>query len=180
VAQGRRFTSGRTFGSSRRQTSWNAGPAQSGTSITAAGTLLWATGSQAAEDGLTVVRLRGELTMFVEVATSPFDGFLSIGHGICIVSENAFNAGTASVPAPLDDIGWDGWIWYHLTEQLREASTTETGRSGLSMVRIPIDSKAMRKNKRTDVLVGVSQFGTEVGTSTLTFSSRTRVLDKIA
>ena len=131
-------------------------------------------------DGLTAIRIRGEFTLGLSVITSINDGFLKIGLGICNVTENAFNAGTASVPAPLTDIGWDGWMWHQLLGEFRGFSTTPTGRGPLEAVRMPIDSKAMRKVKQTDVLIGVIEVGAETGAATILFSAVTRVLDKIA
>ncbi len=179
MAHSRRFGSQTRFGGSqRRKTGWSAGPANAQDSETSAGTVIWSTGQAAQGDGLTIVRLHGELTMFIEAATTAQDGFRSIAHGICIVSQNAAGVGVTAVPAPIDDLAWDGWLWHSLTEQVRGFLTTEEG-SPLSVVRLKIDSKAMRKVRSLDTIVGVSQFGTEVGAATLTWSARTRMLFKI-
>ena len=168
--------------SSRRKSSWAGGPAQTSLpSITAAGAFLWATGSQATVAGLTMVRLRGNLCVWLEVVTAIGDGFHDVGFGICNVSENAFGVGVTAVPQPLTDIGWDGWLWHKLLSPVLGFSVTEGDNTGpLSQVRIEIDSKAMRKTKETDFLIGVAQVGNETGTATLQFGANTRILDKLA
>ena len=165
--------------SSRRRVGWNAGPTQVPLNLSAAGASLWATGAQALLDGLTIVRIRGQFTLAITTTTTVLDGFHRIGLGICNVTENAFNAGVASVPQPLTDIGWDGWMWHQIVSRMTGFSTTEAGRGPMEAVRMEIDTKAMRKTRDTDVLVGVLEMGTEVGTSTVQFQASTRILDKL-
>ena len=180
MAHARRFRQGGHVGS-RRQTAWDIGPGQSaGIQVTAAGSTLWALGSQALVSGLTTIRIRGMLTVNLAVTTSVGDGFDSVMAGICVVSANAFAAGVASVPTPIQDISWDGWMWHMILGRFRGAATTEVARAPMEAGRFVIDSKAMRKIKATDVLIGVLEVGTETGTSTLEFSADTRVLDKLA
>ena len=145
--------------------------------MTAAGAFLWANGVQANLDGLTTVRIRGQFTLHLDVVTTIGDGFAGVGLGICNVSENAFGAGVASVPHPLTDIQWDGWMWHQLLGEFDGSSTTEVGRNPMEAVRMEIDTKAMRKTRAGDLLIGVIELGTEVGAATLAFTSRTRVLD---
>ena len=179
MAHGRQFRRGAIV-SSRRKTSWSAGPQQIPTNLSAAGATLWALGSQALEDGLTAVRIRGEGSLLQVTTTTVLDGFANVGLGICNVSENAFNAGVASVPTPLTDIGWDGWMWHMLLSEFVGMSTTETGQAGSEYVRFPIETKAMRKTRASDVLVGVVELGTEVGAAVLRFQATSRVLDKLS
>ena len=132
-------------------------------------------------DGLTTVRIRGQMSVWLEVVTAVGDGFLEVGFGICNVSENAFGVGATAVPSPLDDIGWDGWMWHQLLSPVLGFSVTEGENTGpLSQVRFDIDSKAMRKLKASDVTIGVGQVSGEVGTATLQFIADTRILDKLA
>ena len=118
--------------------------------------------------------------MSLITVTTLGDGFDEVGLGMCYVSENAFGAGVASVPSPLTDMGWDGWMWHQILSQFRGFSTTETGRGPMEAVRMSIESKAMRKVKASDILIGVVEVGTEVGAASLGFQARTRVLDKLA
>ena len=181
MPQGRRSQLPRIASSNRRRTAWSAGPRQSAVpSITANGSFLWALGAQATLDGLTLVRVRGSLTTWLEVVTAIGDGFARVGFGLCNVSENAFNIGVTAVPTPLTDIGWDGWLWHALVAPLIGLSVTEADNRGpLGQVRLEIDSKAMRKTRSSDVLVGVAEVSGEIGTATLQFMSECRILDKL-
>ena len=169
-------------GSNRRKTSWSAGPSQVNLpSITADGAFLWATGSQVLNDGLTMVRVRGSLGVWLEVVNAIGDGFNQVAFGICNVSENAFGIGVTAVPSPLSDVGWDGWLWHKILSPVLGFSVTEGENTGtISQLRVDIDSKAMRKLKATDVTIGVGQFLSETGTATLQFLAETRILDKLA
>ena len=51
------------------------------------------------------------MLLWLSTGTSALDGYDG-AVGLCIVSENAFNAGIASIPTPITDIQWDGWLWY--------------------------------------------------------------------
>ena len=179
MAHVRRFTRGVPSGS-RRKTSWGPGPTQSvPIEVTGAGALVWAAGSATGFDGRTIVRIRGEFTLALSVVTTIGDGFNGIGMGICNVSENAFDVGVTAVPSPITDLAWDGWMWHQLLGEFHGASTTELGVGPMEAVRMPIDTKAMRKVKATDVLIGVIELGLERGAATLRMSARTRVLDKL-
>jgi len=174
-ARGSRF---RRSGSTRRQTSWDAGPFGS-LSLTAAGSAIFTTGAQAVGDGLTLVRTRGELLLTISAISAAGDGWPRLAAGICIVSENAFGVGGApSVPAPLTDIAWDGWLWHYVGSVIGQVSGN-FGTDGSQTIRIPIDSKAMRRIKSTDIQIGVIELGTETGTATLLADLNTRILDKI-
>ena len=111
-----------------------------------------------------------------DAATAVGDGF-QVAVGICIVSENAFNAGVASVPAPFTDIGWDGWMW-HWQGTLAASSTTIDNTLGVTAHREQIDSKAMRKIKLGDVQCAVIEMVENV-TATMFAHIETRVLDKL-
>ena len=180
MAHVRRFRQG-NLGANRRKTGWFEGPSQKPEfQITAAGSVLWALGSLALGDGLTTIRIRGMLTVNLVVTTSVGDGFDSCAAGICYVTGEAFAAGIASVPTPLSDMDWDGWMWHQILGRFRGAETTEVARFPMEAGRFPIDSKAMRKSRAGDVLIGVFEAGAETGASTLGFSADTRILDKLA
>ena len=165
--------------SNRRKTGWSGGPQEAGASLTAAGAALWSVGSAINEDGLTQVRLRGEYTAFLSVVTTIGDGFSAMAVGMCYVLENAFGIGITAVPTPLADIAWDGWLYHRLHGNIFGQSTTELATGPIDAFRVEIDSKAMRKTRFSDILVGVVELGTETGTATLVFGGQTRVLDKL-
>jgi len=175
LARANRFRSGRMSGGSRRRTGWSAGPKENDSPPSAAvsTTALWQTGSLALADGLTVARIRGNFAAWLVVAATAGDGFLG-AIGILNVTNEAFTAGVASVPSPMDDEDYDGWM-FHRYFNLFSPSTSPIGNGG-SYVTFPIDTKAMRKTTEGDVLVGVIQV-IEAGNATIEWSARTRVLD---
>ena len=179
MAHGRSTGFARRGSSSRRKTGWSVGPSQVPIGISATGSLLWALSSQVLVDGLTLIRIRGEFSCHLNVVTAISDGFASFAVGLCNVSENAFNAGIVSVPSPITDMAWPGWMYHSLHAELTGLETTEVGRGPLSAVRVSIDSKAMRKVRIMDVLCGVIEVGAETGTANLVFSATTRILDKL-
>ena len=117
--------------------------------------------------------------MVLSTITSALDGFAEVALGLCVVTENAFGVGITAVPTPLTDIGWDGWLW-HWAGSVYGPSTTVTNAEGSANVRIPIDSKAMRKFKETDVMLAVLEVSAEVGAAVLTAKMVTRVLVKVS
>jgi len=129
-------------------------------------------------DSVTIVRIRGSLTMGLSSVASALDGFSRVGVGLCIVSENAFGVGVTAVPSPIVDIAWDGWIWYNIGD-LAAYTTTLTNSHGSQTKELQIDSKAMRKIKNTDVLIAVLETAAEVGTAVFNMTLNTRVLLKL-
>jgi len=80
--------------------------------------------------------------------------------GVCLVTENAFAAGTTAMPGPRTDQAWDGWILHRLF-QLRS-----TGGASVDFIptqyRTELDSKAMRiakDNMRLVALFETSEHG---------------------
>ena len=165
-------------GVSRRLTAWSVGPVSPVIDIAAAGANLFSANSQAIVDGLTIVRLRGEYTFSLRTVTTIGDGWESAAVGVCIVSENAAAVGVTAVPSPLADVGWDGWLFHRLHGAITGLNVTEV-QSTFNSFRIEMDSRAMRKQKQTDVLIGVVELGTEIGAASVEFSCQTRVLDKL-
>ena len=180
MTRSRQFGSSRLVRSPRRKTSWNAGPTQlAGTALSAAGSTIWSLGQSGTGDGLTIIRLRGEAELFLSVVTSVGDGFAAFAMGIGIVSSQAFAAGGASMPAPLTNTTWDGWMWHYSGAGLFGQSTTELAAGPIDAVRIPIDSKAMRKVGSNEVIFGAVEMGVETGTATAVFTANSRMLFKL-
>ena len=166
-------------GRKQRQTVWSAGPFSAAIQSATAGVNTIIDTGQSSGGGVTIIRIRGELTMWLEVVTAIGDGFTRVGAGIGIVSTDAFSAGAGSMPAPLSDPGWGGWMWFYGGGAMIGASTTETFRGPMEAVRIPIDTKAMRKIHDNETVFGAVQTVTEVGTATLSFSMGSRMLSKL-
>ena len=172
-------------GSQRRKTSWTGGPitAVGGETISASGVTLLGTALQSAADGLTIVRMRGEVLFYLSSANADVNGFDHCAFGVCIVSDNAaFVGGAASIPSPITDLTWDGWMYHRMFSlvspiigtDVRESMAADTPTS----LRLVVDSKAMRKFKNTDVLVAVVEV-TEIGTSFMKVHGAIRTLVKL-
>ncbi len=106
----------------------------------------------------TVVRSRG----FVSIRPTSFAADLSMGgaFGVCLVSDEAFTAGTAAIPRPFDDANWGGWMLWRAYAGRYEFHDA-TGSVIPANLAYELDSKAMRKvsENETIVLMCESQTG---------------------
>ena len=170
----------RSYGASRRRSvGWEDGPFTTPIAASAATSVLWSTGQgTGADDNQTLVRVRGEFSAFLSLATAALDGFIRCAVGIGIVTAPAFAVGVTACPTPLTEIEWDGWL-YHRQFSLIAAEATEAfGNAGSASIRVEIDSKAMRKISSDMVIFGCFEFGTPVGTTTVNAYANTRMLIK--
>ena len=108
----------------------------------------------------TIIRTRGYCTVRPQAFSADIP--ISGAFGLCVVSDEAFAAGAASIPRPFDDAGWDGWfVWQSFSGTFDV--TTDIGRVGFSntAMNFQIDSKGMRKvsDNETIVLMCESQSG---------------------
>ncbi len=157
-----RFPRGRSGQRSRRVSTWVA-PADQDTVSVASGASVIVASFDASGNGMlapTIVRSRGE----VAVRNTAFGADVVIGgaFGICVVSDEAFAAGTASIPRPFDDADWGGWFVWQSFESLFSFDDA-TGNLGVNntSLRYQVDSKAMRKvsDGETIVMMAESQTG---------------------
>ena len=172
----------------RRKTSWQVGPTTTAggslQGVTGSGSSIAALGSETLQDGVTLVRTRGELLFFLEAATGALDGYFG-AFGIGLIGKPAFAAGAASVPTPINELDWDGWL-YHRFLSLRAPSAITVSASSITSavnsvscaLRIDLDSKAMRKSF-TDMVFFAALDLTESGTAILQWSLNSRMLFKI-
>ncbi len=164
----------------RRQTTWNEGPFGVLSASTSA-SAIFPTAHQAVDDGLTLVRVRGELSLGLTALSGALEGYSRVAAGLCIVSENAAGVGATAIPSPVDDMAWDGWLWFWTGAMWTPGAAGDLdGSEGTRARTIPIDGKAMRKWKTSDVLLAVIQADDEVGTAVLGARLNTRILVKIA
>ena len=159
--------------SPRRRTSWESGPLLSQVNLSASGAVAWGTGSQALEDGLTLVRTRGHGLISISSLAAVTDGMRG-AVGIAIASENAFGAGVSSLMNPNDDDAWDGWLWHSFF-----SVSTIIG-EGAGVQKFVVDSKAMRKFNETDVIYGIIDVAAETGTVAINLNFQTRLLVKLS
>ena len=178
---------GRQTRSPRRKTSWQIGVTSAGTqSLTSVVKQLVTFGVAVAVDGTTLIRTRGEwLVLMVDAAAS--QNSMSGAMGIGVVTADAFAAGIASIPGPLSDLDWDGWLWHQFFDLIAGSpmdGTVADDRSSINSTsaaaRYVIDSKAMRKLEENMVIFGMIETGAEEGTVTLMSLVNSRSLVKLA
>ena len=167
--------------SARRPVHWVTGTQDSSAILTGTGKSLWTTpisgaSGQAAEE--TIVRTRGGGRILLLSAGSAGDGY-QVGLGICIQTDQAIAAGAASVPGPITDLDWDGWLWHGIFFVQSATATFSDGvnAAGVS-VHYVIDSKAMRKwDLGAEQVIGVTEVG-EFGVATMEHHAISRMLLK--
>ena len=163
---------------SKRSTAWGIGPNAVDMSFTGTSSQLLTTGvSLAVESRATIVRVRGALHLILTAATAAGDGFRG-AFGMGIVSNKAFTAGVASVPTPLSQVSWPGWIVHRYFDIRALTGTLGDGANAESAsLRLDIDSKGMRKFADDEIFVGVFEV-VESGTAVLEVQGDTRQLFK--
>lgn len=163
---------------SRRSRLWNQGPGgQTITSFASSTTSVLGLG-QTSLGGVTIARVRGNLELVLTAAAAAGDGF-HVGFGIGISTADAFSVGgVTSLPNPLDDMDWGGWI-YHTILDIHNVTATIADGSNVPVVRHVVDSKAMRKMKPNETIWGSMQV-IEDGTSGLEVSFDSRMLVLLA
>ena len=182
----RRFRS--TSISVRHRSSWEVGPETSAQgapqNITGSIAQLAGTAVQSVVDNLTLIRTRGEVMMWLQSATIAVNGFHG-AFGIAKAMTAAITAGAASVPTPLTEEAWDGWLYHRYfslmaggniasataaQEQLQTNNVT-------AALRFEVDSKAMRKLE-VDAGVYACIEVVEIGTFSMQWSFNCRQLVK--
>ena len=140
---------------SQRQKTW-VGPAnQSDIAIGSGLSVIMSSFDPAASFMLapTIIRTRGTLAIWPTAFGVDLD--FAGAYGLCIVSNEAFAAGAASVPRPFDDANWGGWIvWQSFGGHLEFSSGVGVN---LEQLRYEINSKAMRKIKDNETVVEVCE-----------------------
>ncbi len=97
----------------------------------------------------TIVRLRG--SVHVRFIPGAVDDAQVLGCGLMLVNSDAFVAGSASVPSPVEDLD-AAWIWHHLFTLAPALEATGSDDSLALWHTIEIDSKAQRKFKPNETL----------------------------
>ena len=176
MASRRRSRFPRGSSTRRRAVGWEPGP-EGILSPASSTSSLFGTTVVAIIDDITVVRTRGEL-LFQLLTSSVAQGGFQIGFGMCVVSQNAAGVGATAIPAPIADNQWDGWFvhWQGALKSLGPVTADNIVAVDRTL-RVPIDSKAMRKLGETDTIVAMLET-IEVGVSTMHAELRTRILVK--
>ena len=105
----------------------------------------------------TLLRTRGSL---VVLGTPDAAGDSEIvGLGVIVVQQAAAAVGGASVPGPLNDPDAN-WLWHQFVGLNAMGATGETPTSVSAIVRVEIDSKAMRKVAIDQELIMIGELAT--------------------
>ena len=121
----------------------------------------------------TILRTRGLLHAFLISATAAGDGFTGAA-GIIVVTDQAFAAGVAAMPSPVNEMESDGWLWHQwISVHAGEAGGLSGGPEGAQ--REQVDSKAMRKVNGEQTVVAILET-TESGTAVMDVSFDCRML----
>ena len=167
---------------------WAVGPETAGNGqpipITSSSAVLGGVSVGPVLDSLTLIRTRGSFSCHLEAATTQGDGFHgAIGIGMATLA--AFTAGVASVPTPITEEDWDGWL-YHQYFTINAggpiAAATAADQQGvvnatIGALRQEVDSKAMRKIDIDSVFYFCIEV-IEFGTAAMDFSFNSRMLFK--
>ena len=163
--------------SKKRLTNWGSGPGGTAINqISASSSLILGAGVTFGAAG-TVVRIRGWLSLWLSSYTTASDGFQG-AVGIGLASETVFDAGIASLPTPITEEAWDGWLWHQyfgIYGGLAAGSTAVGVTAG--DFGVPIDSKAMRKVSDQMVIYAALE-GIESGAAVLNITLDSRMLLK--
>ena len=166
--------------SPRRATAWGFGPDAVSVALSASAKTGWTNGIVlASEAKATIVRIRGDLLLTLLTADGANGGFAG-AVGIGIATSNAFSAGIASLPGPITDADWPGWMWHHFINVRATTATIADGvNAGAATQRIVIDSKAMRKWDFDMTIFGAVEV-VESGVSTANLAADSRMLVKLS
>ena len=187
MARSRKFPSPRV--PQKRHSAWTIGPATTGPggvqTLSVTGLTGMGVGAGINEDGLTLVRTRGELLMYLSAATPAGASGFHGAFGLCVVTDQAFGIGTTAIPGPATDKEWDGWFYHRFFNLFSggvidgtAATDDNQSNSAIAALRIEVDSKAMRKTKEGMTIVGIIEV-TELGTAAMKVFFNSRLLFKL-
>ena len=175
--------------SQRRKTEWNIGP-QTGVDGArqniASSVAVLATGTAVVVgSGSTMVRLRGDLNLYLRLAGSAGDGFHG-AFGIAVATSAAVTAGVASLPSPITEEAWDGWLYHRyfscfaagpIAAATAAQQADQVNASGAALHEA-VDSKAMRKLEVDQTIYAALEV-IELGVSSIDWAFNSRILVKL-
>jgi len=176
MARQTRFRGSPRDGRSARQTSWELGTGGTAlTQLSASGASFLGSAIAPVVDGLTLVRTRGILQVQIESGTAVGDGAFG-AFGIGRATSAAVAAGIGSVPTPITEQAWDGWL-YHSFFAVHRGITGDSSVSNTQSYQI--DSKAMRKLPVDESIFAVIEI-VEIGGVILDVWHDSRMLFKLS
>jgi len=167
----------------RRRKAWELGPggvtAQTGIASSVA--IIVTSTVSTLLDGLTVMRIRGSLELWLGTSNGAAGGFAG-AFGIAKASTAAVAAGAASVPTPVTEQSWDGWMYWQSilikSHGVIDGTVSNDGdaiNAVTAAQRIIIDTKAMRKTAIDESIYACLEV-TEAGTATMEWHMDSRML----
>jgi len=157
----------------RKSRDWGIGPGSTAvTTITSSSSAVLGGGvTPFGTQELTLARTRGLLRLFLTSASSVGDGYQG-AFGIGKVALPAFTAGIASLPTPITEMDWDGWLFHSIIGAHRSDTG---GTSQVGQLDVEVDSKAMRKFGGQEVLFAAIEV-VEIGVAQLNVFFDSRML----
>ncbi len=172
---------GRTRSPTRRKTARSVGPGSVTATAFSGTSAAQFVGSSITtnDEGLTLIRLRGRLKFILNVTSSVLGGFTG-AFGIGKATSAAVAAGVASIPTPITEQSWDGWLYWVPVSISSHTATIADGVNAVGTVfETEVDTKAMRKVAVEDSIYSILEFSTEVGTASGVVWFDSRVLYKL-
>jgi len=172
----------------RHRSSWGVGPATTaggaGQSLVSSTADLGGTAVSVGLDNLTLIRTRGEFVAFLKTSASDANGFHG-AFGIAKATSAAILAGVASVPTPITEQDWEGWLYHRYFSifsggPIAAATAAQEAlqvNNVCAALRIEVDSKAMRKSDIDEGFYCAVEI-VEVGTATMSWTFNSRMLFK--
>jgi len=162
----------------KRKVGWDRGPGGTAAdTITASTSNFFGSVSNVLVDGLTLVRLRGRFSFILTAAAAAGDGYQG-AMGIGVTTASATAAGIASVPTPITEQDWDGWLYWQAISCHAGDATAGSRNWDQANMNIEVDSKAMRKLTEDSSIFAVFEV-IEIGTATASLFFDSRILVKL-
>ena len=158
----------------RRGRGWASGPGGTAiTTVSSTSEVFLGAALEVVADGQTLARTRGRLLAQLDVAAAIGEGFTG-AFGIGVATFAAVTAGINSVPTPITEQDWDGWLFWSAI-QVIAGDASDVGLSRGATQIIDVDSKAMRKLK-DDMAIYACVDMVEIGTSQVRIFFDSRML----
>jgi len=160
----------------RRRKSWFAMPSQT-SNLTSSGTQIVSGSLNFAESGQTILRSQVDvLFRFTQGATFAASDAAKIAFGLAVVSTDAFEAGSGSMPDPAGEAEYS-WLYWREIHMTTGEGTAMLPDAITQVFRDRWDTKAMRKIQARQSMVWVAQYVDISGAPAITLSfGQTRVL----
>jgi len=122
----------------------------------------------------TLIRSRGRINAYTDPSATP-GSFAVVGVGLIVVTAAAAAVGVTAIPTPLTELGSD-WLWWDSLSVGSDAA--DVIGSTITVDRLSVDSKAMRKIGNNQVVLLVAEMLTCEGTMVVNLCGTLRFLLK--